>query len=185
MKDYSELSDDELLQDNPFDSGKIAELISRYMKMVFSYAKKYSQCADYEELVSDGMQGLLSAVTNFNSEKGDFSAFAAVCINNRLKNTAKKSVNRRKNLVAEEEILELPDKSPTPEEMVIERENSENVRRRLKSELSELELRCIDCAAIGMSYAEIAKRLGVEKKSVDNALSRARAKVRRIMGGNL
>ena len=85
MEDYSKLSDSELLRDNPSDSGKIAELISRYMKTVFAGARKFSQFADYEELVSDGMQGLLAAVSNYDSEKGEFSAFAAVCINNRLR----------------------------------------------------------------------------------------------------
>lgn len=185
MEDYSKLSDRELLLDNRSDSGKIAELISRYMKTVFACARKYAQFADYEELVSDGMQGLLAAVSSYDGEKGEFSAFASVCINNRLRNTVKKSANRRKNLAAEEEMRELPDKKPTPEEAVIERENSEDMQKSLKAELSELELHCIKCAAMGMSYAEIAKRLGVEKKSVDNALSRARAKVRKIMGGNL
>ena len=185
MVDYSKLSDKELLRDNSSDSGKIAELVSRYMKSVFSFAKKYSRFADYEELVSDGMQGLLSAISNYNDENGEFSTFAAVCINNRLKNTVKKSSNRRKNLADEDELREIPDSSPTPEERVIERENSEDVRNSIRSQLSEFEMRCIDCAAMGLSYDEIAKRLNVDKKSVDNALSRARAKVRKIMGGSL
>ena len=74
MEDYSKLSDRELLRDNLSDSGKIAVLISRYMKTVFSCAKKYAQFADYEELVSDGMQGLLAAVSSYDCEKGEFSA---------------------------------------------------------------------------------------------------------------
>ena len=97
----------------------------------------------------------------------------------------KKSSNRRKNLADEDELREIPDSSPTPEERVIERENSEDVRNSIRSQLSEFEMRCIDCAAMGLSYDEIAKRLNVDKKSVDNALSRARAKVRKIMGGSL
>ena len=43
-------------------------------------ARKYSASADYEELVSDGMQALISAVSEYNSAKGSFKAFAAVCI---------------------------------------------------------------------------------------------------------
>ena len=50
MEDYSKLSDRELLLDNRSDSGKIAELISRYMKIVFACARKFAQFADYEEL---------------------------------------------------------------------------------------------------------------------------------------
>ncbi len=185
MEDYSKLSDSELLQENPYDSGKIAELISRYMKTVFACARKYAQSADYEELVSDGMEGLLSAIRNYVPEKGEFSAFAAVCINNRLKNTAKRSVNRRKTLATEEELEELPDRSPTPEENVIERESCENMQKSLKSKLSPLELRCVEGVVMGMSYGEIAARLNIEKKSVDNALARARSKLREGMGGNL
>ena len=91
MSDYSALSDSELIRNDPPDSGKTAELISRYMKMVFSRARAYSDTADYEELVSDGMEGLLAAVRSYDDEKGEFAAFAAVCVENRLRNTAKRT----------------------------------------------------------------------------------------------
>ena len=76
MSDLSKLSDEELVSSEHSDSGCTAELISRYMKVVFALAKKYSGCADYEELVSDGMEGLLSAIKSYDREKGSFSAFA-------------------------------------------------------------------------------------------------------------
>lgn len=181
MSDYSALSDKELLQNDPPDSGKLAELISRYMKMVFAGARRYSGAADYEELVSDGMEGLLSAVRNYSVEKGEFASFASVCVENRLRSTTKRS-RRRISLLADsdpEKLEDIADPAPTPEEVVIAKENSEEVMRRIKAELTELELRCIQGAAFGLSYDEIAKRLNIDKKSVDNALSRARAKLRR------
>ena len=73
MTDYSCMSDTELLENNFADSGKTAELISRYMKTVFSAVDKYSALADREELVSDGMQALLSAIQTYEKEKGDFA----------------------------------------------------------------------------------------------------------------
>lgn len=181
MSDYSAMSDRELLRNDPPDSGKLAELISRYMKMVFAGAKKYSGAADYEELVSDGMEGLLSAVRNYSEEKGEFAAFASVCVENRLRNTARKS-RRRASLLADtgsERLEDIADPAPTPEEIVIARENSEEVWRGIKTELTELELKCLQGAAFGLSYDEIAQKLNIDKKSVDNALSRARVKLRR------
>lgn len=183
MADLSKLSDYELICGNRFDSGCAAELISRYMRLVFSLAKKYSGCADYEELVSDGMTGLLSAIQNFDSEKGEFSAFAAVCVENRLKNTVKRCVSRAKRLADEEELSLVADRKPTPEERIIAKESNEDMLRVIRNELSELEFKCIKGVIMGLSYAELAKQLGVEKKSVDNALSRARSKLRGIYKG--
>lgn len=182
MSDYSAMSDKELLRNDPPDSGKLAELISRYMKMVFTGAKRYSGAADYEELVSDGMEGLLSAVRNYNEKKGEFVTFASVCVENRLRNTAKRSL-RRTSLLADaelERLEDIADPAPTPEEIVIARENSEEVMREIKTELTELEMKCIQGAAFGLTYDEIAQRMNIDKKSVDNALSRARAKLKRF-----
>ena len=182
MAQYSELSDRELLEGIPSDGGKVTELISRYMNIVFSCAGKYSDCADYEELVSDGMQGLLGAVRNYDSSKGEFAAFAAVCVRNRMRNTVKNTLRRKAGLSdsSPEELETIKDPKPTPEEVVIEKESRSSLLSVLRSELTELELRCLEGAALGFSYEEIAQRIGSDKKSVDNALCRARNKLRRF-----
>lgn len=182
MSEYSELSDKELLESYPKESGKIAELISRYMKIVFAGARKYSSSADYEDLVSDGMEGLLSAVTGYDSKKGEFAAFAAVCVENRLKSTVKRALRRNARLADTdpEQLNDIADPAPTPEEVVIEREDSENMLKLIRSELTPLETRCLEGAAMGLSYNEISEGLNVDRKTVDNALSRARTKLRRF-----
>lgn len=183
MAQYSELSDRELLENTSLDSGKVAELISRYMNIVFSCAKRFSSAgADYEELVSDGMEGLLGAIRGYDREKGEFAAFAAVCVKNRMRNTVKKA-QRRSAAISDnssEELEAMADPAPTPEEVVIEKENRRSLLETIRSELSELELRCLEGAALGFSYEEIAERIGSDKKSVDNALCRARNKLRRF-----
>ena len=182
MAQFSELSDSELLESIPLDSGKVTELIQRYMNVVFSCAGKFSGSADYEELVSDGMTGLLNAVQNYDRSKGEFAAFAAVCVRNRMRNTVKRAVRRNAELSDSslEEMKDIADPAPTPEEVVIERENSSTLLAAIKGELTDLEQRCLEGAALGFSYDEIAKRIGIDKKSVDNALSRARNKLRRF-----
>lgn len=182
MAQYSDNSDRELLENAPLDSGKVAELISDNMNIVFSLAKKYSGCADHDELVSDGMEGLLNAVRNYDGTKGEFSAFAAVCVKNRMRNTVKRAMRRNAAMSdsSPEELETIADPAPTPEEIVIEMENRRSLLESLRSELTDLELRCLEGAALGFSYEEIAERIGSDKKSVDNALCRARNKLRRF-----
>lgn len=182
MAQYSKLSDRELLEGISLDGGKVTELISRYMNIVFSCASRFSGSADYEELVSDGMQGLLSAIRNYDESKGEFAAFAAVCVRNRMRSTVKRSLRRNAELSdsSPEEMAAIADPKPTPEEVVIEKENKRSLLETIRSELSELELRCLEGAALGFSYDDIARRIGTDKKSVDNALCRARNKLRRF-----
>ena len=182
MAQYSDLSDRELLESIPLDGGKVTELISRYMNIVFSCAGRYSGSADYEELVSDGMTGLLGAIQNYDESKGEFAAFAAVCVKNRMRNTVKKALRRSAEMSdsSPEEMETIADPSPTPEEVVIEMENRRSLLAILRSELTDLELSCLEGAALGFTYDEIAQRIGADKKSVDNALCRARNKLRRF-----
>lgn len=187
MVDYSQMSDRELLENNSADSGKIAELISRYMKAVFYSAAKYSGLADREELVSDGMQGLMAAIQSYDSEKGEFSAFLSVCLDNRLKNTAKRSLRRKNRLAGTEpeELEEIADTKLTPEEMVIDRENSEAVLQNMQTNLTVLEFRCMEGVMMGLSYGEISEMIGIDRKAVDNAVTRARAKLRKFYADRL
>ncbi len=182
----SDYSDKDLLDgsaDQFPESDRINELVSRYMKTVFALAAKYASSADYEDLVSDGMLGLLSAIRTYDPSRGEFAAYAAVCIDNRMR-----SAVRRYNAWAEhisdsspssEELERVPDPSPTPEDLVIRHEDDRLFFENIKRILSTMELRCIECVIMGLSYEEIASRLGTDKKAVDNALSRARTKLRR------
>ena len=173
MTDYSLFSDEQLLE-----KGMAAELLSRYVSLVFAMARKYSASADYEELVSDGMQALIAAVSEYDPERGGFKTFASVCVANSMKNTVSRA-ERRASKLSDEEMELLPDTAPSPEELVISRETSEELYRLILKELTPLEKVCIDGVVMGLSYAEIARKIGTDRKSVDNAVARARAKLRK------
>ena len=186
MPDYSQMSDKELLENNSADGGKITELISRYMKTVFAAAAKYSQMADYEELASDGLQGLMAAIQSYNSEKGEFPAYLSAVLENRMKTTARRSLRRQNRILGAEpeELEEIPDTKPTPEEIVIDRENRAALLRNMRTNLTMLEFRCMEGVMMGLSYGEIARALNIDRKSVDNGVARARAKLRRFYAEN-
>lgn len=183
MAESCNLSDEELACAGAGDSEKVTELISRYKGAVFSAARVFASQADREDLVSDGFEALLTAVREYSPERGSFGAFASVCIRNAMKNTVKRS-KKRSGALAEgsQELEQVVDPSPSPEERFIGKEANAEFFRRAVEELSDLEMRCIDGIIFGLSYDEIAQRLGVDRKSVDNAAARARAKLRSVYG---
>ena len=93
MADYSHMTDEQLARCVPSaKSGEaVAELVSRYTGLVLALAGKYSGSADYEELVSDGLDALLVAAPKYSPDRGSFSGFASVCISNRMKNTVQRA----------------------------------------------------------------------------------------------
>jgi RNA polymerase primary sigma factor len=63
-------------------------LIEGHLAQVVSIAKKHSDSGvDMLDLIQEGNKGLLSAIRNFaGSPIGDFSDYAAVCIDDAIKN---------------------------------------------------------------------------------------------------
>ena len=157
----------------------VAEIVSRYTGLVLKLAGKYSSSADYEELVSEGLDALIAAASEYDPDRGSFGGFAGVCISNRMKNVVSRA-DRRNSRVSELDDEDIPDSSPTPEELVISRENAAEITGLMKSLLSTMEFRCIEGVILGMPYSEIAEKLSVGVKSVDNAVTRARAKLRAV-----
>ena len=72
----------------------------------------------------------------------------------------------------------LVDQAETPEEIVLEREQTSALYRQVADVLSKQEHEIFLLSVNGLSYDEIAARLQVSAKSVDNAIQRARRKLR-------
>ena len=69
-----------------------------------------------------------------------------------------------------------------PEDVVIDRENVIQLEQTIERELSGFEKQVLDLYLTGMSYQQIAKVLGRDDKSTDNALQRIKTKLRRAIG---
>ncbi len=68
-----------------------------------------------------------------------------------------------------------------PEALVIDRENVDRLEMLIERELSSFEKQVLDLYLTGMGYQQIAKVLGRDDKSTDNALQRIKTKLRRAM----
>ena len=65
---------------------------------------------------------------------------------------------------------------------MIDRENVEGLEKIIERELSHFEKQVLDLYLTGMSYVQIAKVLGRDGKSTDNALQRIKGKLRKVIG---
>ncbi len=186
LSDNSSLTDEELLfkaralqQTNEVKAANITSaLISRYMKIIIMKANKMkNRVADRDDLVSEGFIGLMSAIRSYDQSKGGFSAFANTCINNRMKShlsTAKHSPAKAEGF----DFNLIEDVSPHADELLIEKESENEFLLKIKEQLSSLEYDVLTLFMNGYTYQQVSEKLGKSTKSVDNALSRARGKLK-------
>ena len=72
-----------------------------------------------------------------------------------------------------------PDTELNPEQQLIDRENVRLLEEAIEKQLSAVERQVLELYLTGMSYTEIAKVLNKDEKSTDNALQRAKTKLRK------
>ncbi|MBR1623552.1 MAG: sigma-70 family RNA polymerase sigma factor [Pseudobutyrivibrio sp.] len=189
---YLQLSDEELIkryQDG--DQAILNYICEKYKPLVLKNSKKYFLVGgENEDLIQEGMIGLFSAIGDYdiNSEV-TFYHFAQMCIDRQMLKAIEAS-NRKKHsplnayvsLYDEDgaEIDEPAFAADDPAELVIEAEENLNLIDRLKQKLSKLEQQVFDLYMQDFDYREIAEKLGKSEKSIDNTLTRIKAKARQL-----
>jgi len=201
-KSYEEYKDEELIMLLREGEQEVMDyLMDKYKNLVRSRAKSmYILGADTEDLIQEGMIGLFKAVRDYDfGRDAGFYTFAELCISRQIY-TAVQASGRKKHMplntyisfyskVADtgqegaqlelSSVLESEQKNP--EEALIDQENVEELEQIIQSQLSTLERQVIDLYLTEMGTVEISKILGIDEKSADNALQRAKNKIRRAM----
>lgn len=203
-EEYQHCSDEELmmrLRDG--EDGIMDFIMNKYKNLVKSKAKSmYILGADSDDLIQEGMIGLFKAVRDFDSGRdASFFTFADLCISRQMY-TAVQASRRQKHIPlntyislyataqenrdgSEEDaalVNILARKSEqSPEEMLIDKENVEQLERTIDKELSTFEKQVLDLYMTGMRYTQIARVLGRDEKSTDNALQRIKTKLKKAI----
>ena len=179
-----------------------AFLMNKYKNLVRKKASSmYILGADRDDLIQEGMIGLYKALRDYDLGRDvNFYTFADLCVSRQMY-TAVQASNRKKHLplntyisfyggmIDSEEgkeeyslINTLPsEKEKNPEEMVIEQEAADQIEIAIMKELSEFEKQVFELHLTGMNYTEIAKVLGRDEKSTDNALQRMKTKIKKLL----
>ncbi|MGM0444862.1 MAG: RNA polymerase sporulation sigma factor SigH [Bacillota bacterium] len=199
-QDYSQLSDDELIEIiHDGDSRAEEILIKRYKNFVLAKSRSYFLVgAGREDIVQEGMIGLYKAVRDYRIDRlASFRAFAELCITRQII-TAIKAATRQKHqplnsyvslnkpIYDEESDRTLLDilkgtKLNNPEELFVSKETYDLIENQISEMLSTLEFDVLQEYLNGKSYQDIADTLDKHVKSVDNALQRVKRKLEEFL----
>jgi RNA polymerase sporulation-specific sigma factor len=179
------------------DTKAMDTLIRRYTGFVRLKSSSYFLAGgDSEDLIQEGLIGLYKAVRDFRSDKEtSFRSFAELCITRQII-TAIKTATRFKHSPLNTYVsfsqtpagqesegdCTLGDALPgpgvdEPSIMVISTEELQSLVFCLGTGLSQLESDALRLYLEGSSYEEMAERLSVDTKTIDNALQRVKRKI--------
>ena len=203
IKKYQNETDEMLIERLRDGERDITDFImNKYKNLVRSKAKSmYILGADTEDLIQEGMIGLFKAIRDYDAGRdASFFTFADLCISRQMY-TAVQASNRKKHMplnsyislygTSEKEdgtreneefinFLAL-ETQKDPEQLLIDKENVLLLERKIEEELSAFEKQVLDLYLTGMSYTQIARVLGRDEKSTDNALQRLKSKIRKVI----
>ena len=176
--------------------------MNKYKGVVLSCSKSlFILGGDNQDLVQEGMIGLFKAVRDFDEQKNiKFSTFAQICVKRNIY-TAITNSNSPKNEPLNKGLsISHTDSSDdddyfknlstddlglseiyNPEDNVINKEKYDEIIGFMSKELSKLEYQVMDLYIIGLTTSEIAKVLGKNEKTTDNAFQRAKNKIRKFL----
>lgn len=204
MSEYNEISDEELIDRLRQGESQITDYIMfKYKNLVRKKARSmYILGADNDDLIQEGMIGLFKAVRDYDiGRDASFFTFADLCISRQMYNAVQAS-RREKHVPLNTYIslytdtgnssenegngttllnILISDVETNPEELIIDKENVADIESIVEKELSTFEKQVFDLYITGMTYSQIAKVLGRDDKSTDNALQRIKAKLRHLV----
>lgn len=176
-------SDNELIKQAKLgNEDALEKLMNEYKSLVNKISRNYFIIgADFEDVIQEGMIGLFNAYNTFNETKNaSFKTYATILINRQIINAIKKAYKynnldffsdlNAKEFEGDLEIF-------NPEEFIINKESHSTLIKEINEKLSTLEVSILKEFLKNETYEEIAKKLNLNKKSVDNALSRIKKKL--------
>ena len=187
-----------------FNEEEKNNLIKDYEPLIISIINKkkfYIEGAEFQDVIQEGRVALFKALNTFDESKDiNFSVYAKKVIENHLINVMKKSTNS-KNMplnnaynINNQGELNLNDSNarssqPMPiksvrstEEFYMQEESAKLLIDSIVKNLSPLENQILQLKLQELTYTEIAEKLNLTSKVVDNALNRIKNKILNLKG---
>ena len=188
MEKFSNLNETDILKLAKEGDSEAADfIIKKYKYIAVKTASSWTNAAiEQEDLMQEGMIGLLAAIKSYNPRRGiPFLSYAYTCVYNSMQ-TALRKVNRQKDIPKkdvvpfEKEFVDGKRNSLSAEDSFLAGESVSLLLQQLDKSLSKLENGVLRLFLVGCSYNEIALRLNKSPKAIDNALQRIRKKLKEV-----
>lgn len=159
------------------DSSAAAELIALILPSIRAMARGIDPQIS-EDLLQEGLLGALSAIGSFDPARGNARTYLLTCAKNKMLSSIK-----RNSLIGgyDDRLIDKSDEVAAPLDEQPQR--LELLKEAIETQLTVYEREVVSLYLTGLSYREIAERLcsdnkNADRKSVDNAMQRARKKLR-------
>ena len=196
-QDYEEMTDEDVAGlARAGDNDAVEYLLVKYKKLVSLRSNSYFLIGgNREDVIQEGMIGLYKAILDFRPEKlSSFRAFADLCLRRQIITSIKAATRFKHVFLNYYTSLDKPifsdgigrtlmdvfpvEGTTNPEELIVRREELEEISGMMNRVLSDFELRVVTGFLDGKLYREIAENLDCHVKAVDNALQRVKKKLR-------
>ena len=202
MGKYDRLTDEQLIEKLRTGEREIMDhIMVKYKSMVRKKARAmYLLGGENEDLIQEGMIGLIKAVRDYDRSQGaSFSSFAELCVSRQMYSAIEASkrkkhfpLNTYVSLYEESEVEKdgrtmplidtiEPEQENDPEALYFGKEYTEAFVEQLKDNLSALENHVLYLHLMGTDYRKIAELLDKSPKSIDNALLRIKNKAEKML----
>lgn len=155
-------------------------LFSRYQNLVSIVATQFSNISYRDGLISDGSLGLLNAIRSYEPDmnKASFKTFASTCIKNKMLDGLSKNTS---------DVDPIPEDVRKTPELIVNTDissnkyNADELIAEIKNILNEKEWPVFILYIQQYSYKEIADRLDITKKDVDNIIQSSKRKAKVLL----
>lgn len=178
------------------DEFAIEKILVEHKQLVNSVVRKYFLIGgDVDDLVQEGMIALYNAILTYDKSKNSsFDAYAYMLIERNIISLIKKAnskkysplndafkVNNQGTISFDEENEDvgymISSSEPNPENELLDNDSYNELLEKIKSTLSDYENEVLNYYLQGYNYNDIAQKLDVSPKSIDNALNRIKNKL--------
>lgn len=198
--DYKTLNDNELIYlccENNEEAINI--VIDKYKNCILSilkdYLKEYNIIGiEVADLYQEGLIGLMHAINTFDKEKNvSFYTYANACIKTSIISAMRQTFRMKNRILNNSYSLDMliedtnsslydlcEDESNEPNNVLINKEEKEELLNNIRSKLSKNELAIFELKLKGLKNDEIADLISKDKKYIENAMFRINKKYKEL-----
>lgn len=169
------------------DQSAFQKLLEDYTPLILAQVSRYAADLgeqDREDLRQEASYALYRSALSYDLDQSEveFGLYAKICISNALVSELR-SINRRPRITKAEDVWAQDEGMEDPAALVLARENTEALQAKVRALLSPYENRVWALFVADYSVTEIARLLGKDPHSVENAVYRIRQKLHRALEG--
>lgn len=171
------------------DSDAYTALVKMYKplltKALNTYTTEEMSKEDIEDLEQEELIAFYRAIITFDRDREgvEFGLYAKICITNSMISYRRAAAKKagRVSLMGEDDLDSISDPDAEISKLVEMRESERMLGEKIEKSLSEYENEVWAYYVNGYSSREIAKKLGSNEKSIENAIFRIRRKLKTLL----